>query len=107
MANQVVNITIIDANGGENHQQVNTDESGKGMLQLSGLTAGNYNMVVVYAGNNDYSGSNTTQGLEIKKVEQIAPEPYVLLWVIIAVFYTNCFKSSDTYYFSSALSQGF
>ena len=48
------------------------------MLQLNGLTAGNYNMVVVYGGNNAYSSSNITQGLEIKKVEQIAPEPYVV-----------------------------
>lgn len=78
LANQVVNITIIDANGAENHHQVTTDESGKGMLQLNGLTAGNYNMVVVYGGNNAYSSSNITQGLEIKKIEQIAPEPYVV-----------------------------
>ena len=47
LANQVVNITIIDANGAENHHQVTTDESGRGMLQLNGLTAGNYNMIVV------------------------------------------------------------
>ena len=40
LANQVVNITIVDATGGENHQQVTTDESGNGMLQLNGLTAG-------------------------------------------------------------------
>ena len=85
LANQVVNITIVDATGGENHQQVTTDESGNGMLQLNGLTAGNYNMVVVYGGNRDYSGSNTTQALEIKKVEQIAPEPYV-----VSMSYDRC-----------------
>ena len=78
LANQVVNITIIDANGAENHQQVTTDGSGNGMLQLNGLTPGNYNIVVVYGGNSDYSNSNITQSLEIKKVEQIAPEPYVV-----------------------------
>ena len=78
LANQVVSITIIDSNGGENHQQVTTDGSGKGMLQLNDLTAGSYNVVVVYGGDKDYSASNITQGLEIKKVEQIAPEPYVV-----------------------------
>ena len=66
---QVVNITVIDANGGQNHQQVTTDGSGNGMLQLNGLTAGKYNVMVVYGGNDDYSASNTTQSLEIKEVE--------------------------------------
>ena len=84
IANQVVNITIIDANGGKNPQQVTTDGSGNGMFQLNGLTEGNYSMVVVYGGNDNYSNCNTTQSLEIKviktepKVEQIAPEPYVV-----------------------------
>ncbi|WP_295613982.1 hypothetical protein [uncultured Methanobrevibacter sp.] len=32
ISNQVVNIMIIDATGGENYQQVTTDESGNGML---------------------------------------------------------------------------
>lgn len=85
LANQVVDITIIDANGGENHQQVTTDESGNGMLQLNGLTAGNYNVIVVYGGNEDYSPANMTQGLEIKKVEEIAPEPYV-----VSMSYDRC-----------------
>ena len=89
IANQVVNIRIIDASGGENHQQVTTDESGNGMLQLNSLTVGNYSMVVVYGGNDNYSNCNTSQSLEIKvikvepkveqnTVEQSTAEPYVV-----------------------------
>ena len=84
IANQVVNITIVDANGAENHQQVTTDGSGNGMLQLNGLTVGKYNVVVTYGGNENYSNSNTTQSLEMKaievqpKVEQITAEPYLV-----------------------------
>lgn len=89
IANQVVNITIIDADGEKNHQQVTTDESGNGMLQLNGLTVGNYSMVVVYGGNDNYSNCNTTQSLKMKAieaepkveqntVEQSTGEPYVV-----------------------------
>lgn len=80
LANQVVNITIIDSNGGENHQQITTDGSGNGMLQLNGLAAGKYNVVALYGGNDDYSASNTTQNLEIKEVEvqKTASAPYVV-----------------------------
>ena len=60
LANQAVNITITDAGGGENHQQVTTDESGNGMLQLNGLTSGQYTFSVAYGGNNDYNGCNVT-----------------------------------------------
>lgn len=56
LANQTVNITIIDANGAENHQQVTTDKSGNGMLQLNGLTPGEYTFNVTYEGNDDYKG---------------------------------------------------
>ena len=58
--NQVVNITISDAGGGENHQQVTTDGSGNGMLQLNGLTSGEYTFSVVFGGNGDYNSCNTT-----------------------------------------------
>ena len=85
IANQVVNITIVDANGTENHQQVTTDVSGNGILQLNGSsTVGKYNVVVTYGGNENYSNSNTTQSLEMKaievqpKVEQITAEPYLV-----------------------------
>ena len=60
LANQTVNITIIDANGAENHQQVTTDGSGNGMLQLNGLTPGEYTFNVTYGGNDDYKGCNVS-----------------------------------------------
>ena len=65
LANQVVNITIIDADGSENHQQVTTDESGKGMLQLNGLTPNEYTFSITYGGNGDYKGCNATAKVTI------------------------------------------
>ena len=69
IANQRVNITIIDANGGKNPQVVTTDAKGEGSLQLNGLNPGNYTMNVTYGGNENYTSCNTTQNLEMKKVE--------------------------------------
>ena len=70
LANQSVNITIIDANGGENHQHVTTDGMGNAMLQLNGLTPGYYTVNVTYGGNDNYSANSTTQKLHMKeKVE--------------------------------------
>ena len=71
LANQLVNITIIDSNGGENRQQVTTDSSGNGMLQLNGLSPNEYTFKVDYGGNNDYKGCNTTIKINIlEKVVQ-------------------------------------
>ena len=67
LTNQVVNITIIDANGAENHQQVTTDGSGNGKLQLNGLTPNNYTFNVTYGGNDSYNGCNATQKITIAK----------------------------------------
>lgn len=71
IANQTVNITIIDANGGENPQQVTTDGMGNGMIQLNGLTVGNYTMNVTYGGNENYSFCNVSKKLTIdEKVQE-------------------------------------
>lgn len=88
IANQRVNITIIDANGGKNPQVVTTDAKGEGSLQLNGLNPGNYTMNVTYGGNENYTSCNTTQNLEMKKVEtqskveytseKSSSEPYVV-----------------------------
>ena len=69
LAGQTVNITIIDANGGLNHQQVTTDEMGNGILQLNGLTAGVYTVNITYGGNDNYSANYTTCSLEMKEKE--------------------------------------
>ena len=71
IANQTVNVTIIDANGAKNPQVVTTDANGYGSLQLNGLTVGNYTMNVTYGGNDNYTSCNTTQKLEIK--EKVIP----------------------------------
>ena len=71
IANQTVNVTIIDANGGKNPQVINTDANGDGSLQLNGLAVGNYTMNVTYGGNNNYTSCNTTQKLEMK--EKVIP----------------------------------
>ena len=73
LANQVVNITIIDANGAENHQQITTNESGSGKLQLNGLTPNNYTFKVTYGGNDSYNGCNATQKITIAK--KVVEEP--------------------------------
>lgn len=60
LANQVVNITIVDANGGLNHQQVTTDASGNGKFQLNGLASGEYTFNVNYGGDKDFNPCNST-----------------------------------------------
>ena len=71
IANQRLNITIIDSNGGENPQVITTDANGDGSLQLNGLAVGNYTMNVTYGGNENYTSCNTTQKLEMK--EKVIP----------------------------------
>ena len=67
IANQVVNITIIDANGNENHQVVTTDVNGEGSLQLNGLATTNYTVNVSFGGNDNFTSCNTTQKLQMKE----------------------------------------
>ena len=67
IANQTVNITIIDAKGGESHQVVTTDNNGNGILTLNGLTIGNYTVKVNYGGNENYTSCNTTVTLNMEE----------------------------------------
>lgn len=67
IANQTVNVTIIDANGGKNPQVVTTDANGYGSLQLKGLTPGEYTFNITYGGNENYTGCNFTQMITIEK----------------------------------------
>ena len=73
LANQTVNITIIDAKGEENHQQVTTDASGNGMLQLNGLTPGNYTFNITYGSNDKYNACNIAKKVTIGK--KVVEEP--------------------------------
>ena len=67
ITNQNVNITIIDAKGGENHQVVTTDTGGNGILTLNGFTIGNYTVQVNYGGNENYTSCNTTVTLNMEE----------------------------------------
>ena len=71
ITNEVVNITIIDVNGGKNSQVVTTDENGNGILQLNGLTPGNYNVNVSYGGNSQYKSNSSIQNLEMKESKTV------------------------------------
>lgn len=71
IANARVNITITDADGTPNPQVITTDEKGEGLLQLNGLTPGNYVINVTYGGDNNHNGNNTSQNIEFKNVETV------------------------------------
>ncbi len=70
IANQTVNIIIVDASGHKNPQRVTTDAMGNGMIQLNGLTAGEYIVNVTYSGNDNYSDCSLTQKVTIKEVQK-------------------------------------
>lgn len=65
VANAVVNVTIIDASGGENHQVITTNENGEGYLQLNGMTPGKYNMELSYSGGNGHKANSTSHAIEM------------------------------------------
>ena len=67
LTNQTVKIGIIDAKGGEKPQKVTTDAMGNGMLQLNGLSVGEYTFNVTYAGNDNFNSCNITQKLTINE----------------------------------------
>ena len=71
IVNATVDVNIIDSNGGVNHQVITTNEKGEGLLRLNGLTPGNYVVNVTYSGDNHYNGNNTSQNIEIKKLETV------------------------------------
>lgn len=70
LANQVVNITIVDAKGAQNPQHVITDGMGNGILQLNGLASGKYTVNITYGGNENTCGANLTKNIEIKEVQK-------------------------------------
>ena len=69
IANAVVDITLIDANGGKNPQKVTTDGSGKGVLQINGVTPGTYNVTVSFSGNDKYASNTISQNLQINEAK--------------------------------------
>ena len=72
IANAVVDITIIDANGVKNPQKVTTDGSGNGVLQMNGINPGTYNVTVSYSGNDKYASNTISQNLQMNEAKTIS-----------------------------------
>ena len=71
ISKEIVNVTIKDKNGKVVVDDVvKTDSNGKAKLDLN-LEKGEYNVTVSYGGNENYTGTNATQNLEIKEEEVV------------------------------------
>ena len=66
IANQTVNITITDKDGSSDYHSVVTNENGTGKLKMD-KSAGKYNVVVSYGGNDKYSGCNATKKINVEE----------------------------------------
>ena len=72
ISKEVVNITITDSKGKVVVDDVvKTNNKGKAKLDLD-LKKGKYTVNVVYGGNENYTGNNTTQKLTIKEEETVS-----------------------------------
>ena len=68
LSNQKVNITIKNSNGKViANKTVETNDNGNAKMDLN-LKKGKYAVLVVYGGNENYTGNNTTQKLTIKEI---------------------------------------
>ena len=74
LSKQNVNITVKDSKGKVvANKTVKTNDKGNAKLDLN-LKKGKYDVTVIYGGNENYTGNNTTQKLTIKeKVAQAQP----------------------------------
>lgn len=61
--NQIVNVKFSDSVT----QQITTDSSSNGMIELNGLSPGKYNVSVEYKGNGNYSSSSASQALTVSE----------------------------------------
>jgi ABC-type Na+ efflux pump permease subunit len=67
LSKEVVNITITNSKGKVVFDDVvKTNSKGKAKIDLD-LKKGKYNVTVIYGGNENYTGNNTTQKLTIKE----------------------------------------
>ena len=75
LANQEVNITIIDDKNRSDYHSVVTDDDGVGSLEID-KSAGNYTIAANYGGNENYNGCNATEKITIEEqvVEDIQSE---------------------------------
>ena len=72
ISNQTVNITVTDSNKTASYYSVVTNGKGIGTLKFE-KSGGNYSIVCKYGGNENFTGNNTTQKLEIKKKVVVEP----------------------------------
>lgn len=83
LTNQTVKITLTDKDNYYSEDAVVTNDEGVGELKLD-KSAGEYDITVIYAGNDGYNGCNATKKLTIKEkvveatVEQTSSEPLYL-----------------------------
>ena len=67
IVNEKVNLTISDESGKNKVKKIiNTDSKGSAKYKLN-LTKGEYKVLVIFGGNDNYIGSNATQKLTIKE----------------------------------------
>ena len=95
LANQKVNITIIDSNAVENRQVVTTDANGIGVLQLSGFEPGDYTFKLSFAGNGNLNPCTATSFVKI--IEEVVEEVLPYDWNI----------SEDYYDYDSGYDEGY
>ena len=73
IADQNVNVTIIDSDGSKNYKFIRTDSKGIANLEID-KSAGNYTVNCTFGGNENYTGNSTSQELT---VEEIIEQPVV------------------------------
>lgn len=66
LGNQTVNITVTDKNMASDHHSVVTNDQGISTLKLD-KSAGEYNIIISYGGNDKYLNCSSTQQFTVKK----------------------------------------
>ena len=69
---QTVNITVIDKDKSSDYHSVVTNADGVGKLKLE-KSAGKYNLVINYGGNDKYNGCNATKKITIQEAAEAEP----------------------------------
>lgn len=67
LANQSVNVTLIDSDNETNTMNLVTNSEGRASFELGGIAVGNYTVECVFGGSDGYVSSNATATLEIKE----------------------------------------
>ena len=66
LANQTVNVTIVNKDKSKDYHSVETNDKGIGTIKID-KKPGKYNVTVSYAGNDHYKGCNATKNINIKE----------------------------------------